>query len=92
MAIASVYNAGKQARRPLTDDEVVGVLAREVKTRRESIEAFDKAGRTELAEKERKEAEIPGEFALALSEDELQRAGPAAIAQTAPRRRATWAR
>jgi uncharacterized protein YqeY len=82
MAIASVYNAGKQARRPLTDDEVVGVLAREVKTRRESIEAFDKAGRTELAEKERKEARILGEFLPAqLSEDELRALVRDAVAQ-----------
>jgi uncharacterized protein YqeY len=62
MAIASVYNAGKQARRPLTDDEVVGVLTREVKTRRESIDAYTQAGRTELAEKERQEVTILAAF------------------------------
>jgi uncharacterized protein YqeY len=83
MAIASVYNAGKQARRPLTDDEVVGVLAREVKSRRESIDAFEKAGRTELADKERQEVAILGEFLPEqLSQDELQDMVRAAIAET----------
>jgi hypothetical protein len=62
MAIAAAYNAEKAARRPLTDDELVGVLAREVKTRRESIEAYEKAGREDLAARERAEAAILGAF------------------------------
>ncbi|MGH2407779.1 MAG: GatB/YqeY domain-containing protein, partial [Candidatus Limnocylindrales bacterium] len=36
MVVAAAYNAEKTARRPLTDDEVVGVLTREVRMRRES--------------------------------------------------------
>jgi uncharacterized protein len=58
MAIAAAYNESKRARRDLTDDEVVAVLTREVKTRRESIEAFSAAGRTDAADKERAEVEI----------------------------------
>jgi len=56
MATSAAYNVEKQNRRPLTDDEVVAVLAREVKTRRESVEAFRKGGREDLAVRE--EAEI----------------------------------
>jgi uncharacterized protein YqeY len=56
MAESAIYNAEKRDRRGYTDDEVAGVLAREVKTRRESVEAFRKGGREDLAAKE--EAEI----------------------------------
>ena len=58
MAIAAAYNTQKAAGRDLTDDEVVAVLTREVKTRRESIEAFSAAGRTDAANKEQAEVEI----------------------------------
>ena len=40
MVISAAYNASKQARRELTDDEVVQILTREVKTRNESVEAY----------------------------------------------------
>jgi uncharacterized protein YqeY len=56
MAQNAIYAVEKKDRRELSDDEVVGVLTREVKTRRESVEAFRKGGRDELAAKE--EAEI----------------------------------
>jgi uncharacterized protein len=56
MAESAIYNAEKRDRRTYTDDEVVGVLSREVKTRRESVDAFRKGGRDDLASKE--EAEI----------------------------------
>jgi hypothetical protein len=58
MAISAAYNVGKAAKRDLTDDEVVAVLSREVKTRRESVDAFAAAGREEAAAKERAEIEI----------------------------------
>lgn len=58
MVIAGAYNVAKTARRELTDDEVIGVLTREVKMRRESVEAFAGAGRDEMADKERAEIEI----------------------------------
>jgi uncharacterized protein YqeY len=56
MAQNAVYLVEKRDRRELSDDEVGAVLAREVKTRRESVEAFRKGGREDLASKE--EAEI----------------------------------
>jgi uncharacterized protein YqeY len=54
MALTAITNeevAGKQARE-LSDDEVLKVLAREAKKRREAAEAFAAAGRTELADRE----------------------------------------
>jgi uncharacterized protein YqeY len=58
MVIAAAYNASKQQRRDLTDDEVVQVLTREVKTRTESVEAYAAAGRTEAADREQAEIEV----------------------------------
>jgi uncharacterized protein YqeY len=51
------------AARELSDDEVRQVAAKEVKKRTESIEAFEGAGRTELAERERAEREVLLPFA-----------------------------
>ena len=47
---------------PLTDDELLAVVSREVKTRRESVEAYRKGGREDLAAKEEAEIAILGEF------------------------------
>jgi uncharacterized protein len=60
MALAAVTTeevAGSAARE-LSDDEVLKVLAREAKKRREAAEAFAGAGRTELAERERAEGGV----------------------------------
>ena len=72
MAIAAAYNVQKAAGRELTDDEMLAVLTREVKTRRESIEAYSAAGRTEAAAKEQAEVEIISVYLPAqLSEPEI---------------------
>jgi uncharacterized protein YqeY len=60
MALAAVRNAevsGKEARE-LSDQEVLGVLTKEAKKRREAATAFAEAGRAELAAKERAEEEV----------------------------------
>lgn len=60
MALTAVTNeevSGKQARE-LSDDEVVKVLSREAKKRKEAAEAFDGAGRVEKAELERQELAV----------------------------------
>jgi uncharacterized protein len=60
MALTAITNAevaGKQARE-LSDDEVVTVLGQEAKKRREAAEAYDAAGRAELAGRERAEGEV----------------------------------
>ncbi|HEY8238324.1 MAG TPA: GatB/YqeY domain-containing protein [Candidatus Limnocylindrales bacterium] len=62
MAESAIYNAEKRDRRTYSDDDVAGILAREVKTRRESVEAFRKGGREDLAEKEDLEIAILSEF------------------------------
>ena len=75
MALTAITNAevaGKTARE-LTDEDVVGVLAAEAKKRREAAEAFDAAGRTESAAKERAEAEVLADYLpTPLTEDEIR--------------------
>jgi uncharacterized protein YqeY len=83
MVLSAAHNAQVAARRPLTDEELVGVLTKESKTRRESIEAYEKAGRDDLAGKERAELSfITGYLPEQLSEDELVALVREAIAET----------
>jgi uncharacterized protein YqeY len=63
MLSAAITNREKDVMHDLSDDEVREVAGKEVKKRTESIEAFEGAGRTELADKERDEREILEAFA-----------------------------
>lgn len=56
-AITKEEVGGKTARE-LSDDEVQKVIAKEAKKRREAADAFAKGGRTEQAEREKKEGEL----------------------------------
>ena len=81
-AITTEEVAGKQARE-LSDDEVLKVVAREGKKRRESIEAYTSAGREELADRERAEAAVIDRYLPAQLDDaELASLVTAAIAYT----------
>jgi len=72
MVTSAAYNVEKKQGRPLTDDEYLAVLSREVKTRRESVEAFRAGGREDLAAKEEAEIAILGEYLpQALSDDQI---------------------
>ena len=72
LATNAIYNAEKRDQRTYAEDEVAVILTREVKTRRESIEAFEKGGRPDLVAKEAAEIDILAEFLpQALSDDEL---------------------
>jgi len=74
--------AGKQAR-SLSDPEVVQVLTREAKKRREAAEAFDSGDRPERAERERAEGSVLADYLPApLSEAELREVVAAAISST----------
>ena len=79
--IADVKNREIELRRDLTDDDVIDVLRRGIKKRRESIEMYEKGNRADLAEKERVEAEaLAAYLPAAVSDDELRAAVRAAIA------------
>jgi hypothetical protein len=62
MASSSAYNLEKQQLRELTEDELVGVLTREVKQRRESVAAYRAGGREDLASREEAEIAILTEY------------------------------
>jgi len=73
MVASAAYNVEKRQGHPLSDTEYLDVLAREVKSRRESVEAFRNGGREDLASREAAEIEIISAYLPAgLGEDELQ--------------------
>ena len=85
MALTSITTeevAGTTAR-DLTDDEVVRVLTREARKRKEAAEAFSAAGRDDRAAAERAEGDVlAGYLPAQLSDDELAALVGAAIAET----------
>jgi uncharacterized protein YqeY len=81
-AITNEEVAGKEAR-TLTDDEVITVLSREAKKRREAAEEFSKAGRDDKAAAEKAEGVIIAKYLPAqLSEDEIKKIIADAVAKT----------
>lgn len=78
MLLAAILSKEKEKRfktkeENLTDEEVLEVIASEAKKRGEAIEAYEKGGRQELAEKEKKELEVLAKYLPEqLSEQELK--------------------
>ena len=64
---------GKKPQDKLTDDEAIAVLRRLVKQRKDSIEQFEKGGRSDLAENEKAELQVLEQFLPAqMSEDKIR--------------------
>ena len=83
MAMAAAHNLKIERRRDLTDDEVVDVISRQVKQRRESIEMYRAGGREDRAAAEEAEAAILAEFLpRQLGEAEVEALAAAAIDET----------
>ena len=72
--LANLKNREIELKRPLTDGDVVDVLRRAVKTRRESIEQYDKAGRVDLSKVEQGEIRVLEEYLPADADPEEIRA------------------
>jgi hypothetical protein len=77
MVVSAIQNREIEKRAksadPLTEDEIIEVLRREVKKRRESIEIYGNAGRSDLKEKEELELKIIQSYLPAeLTEDEIE--------------------
>ena len=80
-AITNEEVSGKEAR-VLTDAEIITVLSREAKKRREAAEAFADAGRADKAALEKAEGEVIAKYLPEqMSEDEIKKLIAAAIAQ-----------
>ena len=72
-AITNEEVSGKEAR-VLSDEEIITVLSREAKKRREAAEEFAKAGRTDRAAEEKAEGEVIAKYLPAqLSEDDIKK-------------------
>ena len=79
----AIYNTEKAKRVTLSEDEILGIVVREVKTRRESVEAFRQGGREDLAAKEEAEIAILADYLpQALTDDELRALVEEAVAAT----------
>jgi uncharacterized protein len=80
---ASVKNREVELRHPLSDPEFIEIAGREVKRRREAIEAYESAGRLDRADLEREEQRILGAYLpAALGEQEVAALVDEAIAAT----------
>ena len=79
----AIYNTEKAKKIVLSEDDILGVVTRETKTRRESVEAFRTGGREDLVAKEEAEIAILKDYLpTALTEDELRALVDQAIAET----------
>ena len=85
MVLTAIKNeevSGKEARE-LSDAEVITVLSREAKKRREAAEAFEQAGAKDRADMEKAEGVVIAEYLpVQLSESEIREMITAAIAET----------
>jgi uncharacterized protein YqeY len=85
MLLAAITNeevAGKAAK-VLTDAEIITVLSREAKKRREAVDAYTQAKRDDLANKEKAEGQIIAQYLPEqLSESDIKKMISEAIAQT----------
>jgi uncharacterized protein YqeY len=85
MVLTAIKNeevSGKEAR-DLTDAEIITVLSREAKKRREAAEAFEQAGAADRAAAEKAEGVVIAEYLpKQLSESEIKELIAAAIAET----------
>ncbi len=72
--LSQIKNKEIDARRELQDEEIYKIIMTLVKQRKESIEIFEKAGRIELLEKEKKELEILESYLpKMLTDDEIEK-------------------
>jgi uncharacterized protein YqeY len=83
MVKAAVQNREIEKGGELSDEEMTKVLQSLVKQRRDSVEQYEKAGREELAEKERAEIVVIEEYLpRAATREEIERAVEEAVAET----------
>lgn len=83
MLRAEMHNAEISKRKELDKEEIIEVISREIKKRRDSVDMYEKGGRKELAENEKKEIEILLAYLPAqLSEDEIRQLVKKAVEQT----------
>jgi uncharacterized protein YqeY len=79
--VAQVKDHGLKIDHPIGDADVIDVFRKGVKSRQDSIEQFEKAGRTELADREKSQTKVIEEFLpAAIDPAEVKAAAKAAVA------------
>ncbi len=83
MLISEIKKVQIDQKKELSDEEIIKILSKYAKQRKESIQQYKKAGREDLVEKEQKELQIVQEFLPApLSEEEIEKLVEEAIKET----------
>jgi uncharacterized protein YqeY len=83
MLKADIMNTEIAKKSEPSDEDVISLIQRQIKIRNESIEQFEKGGRADLVEKERKEAAVLAEYLPEqMSDDELNQLAQEAIGAT----------
>lgn len=80
---AAIKQVEVDTRKELTDDDIISILKREVKKRKESISEYEKGGRTDLVEKETREMQVLQKYLPEqISEEELKKLIDEVISET----------
>ncbi len=74
MVISEIRNREIEVRRDLTEDDVIEVIRKAIKRRRESVEMYRTAGRTDLADREQQELTLLDAYLPAQLDPEIIRA------------------
>jgi uncharacterized protein YqeY len=83
MVRTAIKNAEIDTKKTLSDDDVIAVLNRELKQRRDSLQAFEQAGRQDLIDEVNQEISVLIEYLPAqMSEDEIRALVKEVIAET----------
>ncbi len=83
MLISEIKKVQIDSKKELSDDEIIKILQKYAKQRKDSIEQYKKAGREDLAEKEERELKIVQEFLpKPLSEEEIEKIVEEVIQET----------
>jgi len=83
LILAAIKQVEVDSRADLTDQDLIAIIDKMGKQRRESIEQFEKAGRNDLADKEKTELAVISEYLpQALSDDEIAALIDQAMTQT----------
>lgn len=83
LILSAVKQIEVDTRTELTDQDLIGILDKMAKQRRESIDLFEQAGRNDLADKEKSELAIIADYLpQALSDDDVSQLCEQAVSQT----------
>ena len=83
LLMSAIKNFEVAEGREATDEDIQSIVLKEMKKRQEAIEAYEKAGRNDLAQQEREELEVLSAYApRMMSEDEIRAEALKAIGET----------